>query len=85
MHLPLVIDELHRKGPQELLKHLDETGIRAAATTQSGKLNLGTPKFEEDKENFLSLIVPHPSREHAQHSTVISYYYILSDSCYFSV
>lgn len=51
MHLPLVIDELHRKGPQELLKHLDETGIRAAATTQSGKLNLGTPKFEEDKEN----------------------------------
>lgn len=50
MHLPLVIDELHRKGPQELLKHLhvcsDEMGVTAAATTQSAKLNLATPTFD---------------------------------------
>lgn len=56
MHLPLVIDELHRKGPQELLKHLhvssDEMGVTAAAITQSVKPNLGTPKFDEGAENF---------------------------------
>lgn len=39
MHLPLVIDELHNKGPQELLKHLrvysDELGVTAAAEWQT--------------------------------------------------
>lgn len=40
---------------------------------QSAKLSLGTPKFNEDKQNFLSLIMPNPSREHAQRCTIISY------------
>lgn len=52
MHLPLVIGELHRKSPPELLKHLhvysNKMGVTAAATTQSGKLNFQTPKFEDD-------------------------------------
>lgn len=69
MHLPLVIDELHNKGPQELLKHLhvysDELGVTAAATVQSGKLNLGTPKFDEDKET--------PVPQGGMHSTMLLY------------
>lgn len=48
-------------------------GVTAAATMQSAKLNLGTPKFSEDKQNFLSLIMPSPSREHAQLCTITSY------------
>lgn len=58
---------------QVLLKHLkvysEQLAVSPAATTQGGKLRLGSPKLEAGKEN-LSLAVPRPSREHGQYGTV---------------
>lgn len=62
---------------QVLLKHLnvysEQLAVAPAATTQGGKLSLGYPSWEADKEN-LSLAVPCPSREHIQYGTVKSGY-----------
>lgn len=51
-------------------------GVTAAATTQSSKIHLGSPKFEKYKENFLSLIVPCPSGN--MHSPALLYPIVIS-------
>lgn len=55
-------DELCSKGPQVLFKHLNvcsaELAVTIAARVEGGKLSLGSPKLDEDKEKFVFSCAP---------------------------